>query len=76
MILKKRCIIRKRDVTEAAHLEQTLIIILSTAVEETGGKAGVHVKTHQLRGGLIQTDQTDTRCNCNHLEGIVYQISQ
>jgi len=60
---------------EAAHLEQTQIIILSTAVEETGGKDGVHVKTHQLRGGLIQTDQTDTR-NCNHLEGIVYQIPQ
>lgn len=69
MILKKRCIIRKRDVMEAAHLEQTqMLIIHSTPVEETGEKDGVHVETHQLRGGLIQADQTDTHCNCNHLE--------
>lgn len=77
MILKKRCIIRKRDVMEAAHLEQTqMLIIHSTPVEETGEKDGVHVETHQLRGGLIQADQTDTHCNCNHLEDIFHQIPQ
>lgn len=76
MISKKRCIMRRRDVMGAAHLEQTqMLIIHSIAVEETGEKYGVHVGKHQLRGGMNQTDQTDTHCNCKHLKDIFYRSS-